>query len=221
MTGTELYDYGRNAAPARACIPRELVQSLPRLERINGRIVVQFWYYYQNVMYPFSWDMPMYYAAFDPEEDQLVEMQALTGKNSFFDSWLDLVSVYSQMRELRYLEHCAALLERGNITEAEIIYTQALWLDAQAKDIFPWLYGNSNIRPEAVELLLSPEMAKESRYLLMIWEMECMKYRVRRAEGWEKLEERWFDETFVSQRDIFWELRSWGPLKGLRTLKDG
>jgi len=91
MTFDELYEYGMKSEPAKLCIPKELVQSLPRLERINGRIVVQFWYYYQNVMYPFSWDMPMYYAAFDPEEDQLVEMQALTGKNSFFDSWLDLV----------------------------------------------------------------------------------------------------------------------------------
>lgn len=221
MTGSELYDYGRKSAPARDCIPKELVQSLPRLEWIHGRVVLQFWYYYQNVMMPFGWDYPMYYAAFDPWQDQLVEMKALTGKRSFHPSWLDMVTVHSQMREIRYLDHCADLLERGNITQEEITHTQALWLDAQAKDIFSWLYENSGIRPGAVEQLLSPEMAENSRYILQLWSTELMKRVCCRADGWKQLKDCWFTETFNDQREIYWYLYDRGPLKGIRTEADG
>ena len=48
MTFNELYEYGMKSEPANLCIPQELVQSLPRLERINGKIVVQYWYYYRK-----------------------------------------------------------------------------------------------------------------------------------------------------------------------------
>ena len=215
MTFNELYEYGMKSAPAKVCIPQELVQSLPRLERIHGRVVVQYWYYYRNVSYPWQIDEPLYYAAFDIHEDKLVEMKVLS-RRSFGESWLDLLFWSREMREVKYLEHCVILLERGNITEAEIIHSQALWLDSQAKTIFPDLYYRSGIRPEAVQKLISPEMAEKSRYILKIWSIELQKYFPHRAEGYEQLEAIWNDSVFQKEREIFYELRDRGPIPGLR-----
>lgn len=215
MTFNELYEYGMKSAPAKVCIPQELVQSLPRLERIHGRVVVQYWYYYRNVSYPWQIDEPLYYAAFDIHEDKLVEMKVLS-RRSFGESWLDLLFWSREMREVKYLEHCVMLLERGNITEAEIIHSQALWLDSQAKTIFPDLYYRSGIRPEAVQKLISPEMAEKSRYILKIWSIELQKYFPHRAEGYEQLEAIWNDSVFQKEREIFYELRDRGPIPGLR-----
>lgn len=216
MTFEELYDYGIDSEPAKLCIPRELVQSLPRLERINGRIVLQYWYYFRNVSIPWNSDTPLYYAAFDIRENKLVEMKALSDNHKFMKSWLDMIIWSRNMREVKYLEYCAELLERGNITEAEIIHTQAMWLDAQAKDIFDYLYYASGVRPEAVQELISQDMAPTSRYILKIWSIELEKYRMRKAEGWEQLDRIWNDPLFVKEKDIFYELREKGPAKGLR-----
>ena len=216
MTFDELYEYGMKSEPAKMCIPQELVQSLPRLERINGKIVVQYWYYYRNVSYPWQIDEPLYYAAFDIYENRLVEMKKTSRHSILGNSWLDLVTCSSEMREVKYLEHCVMLLARGDITEEEIIDTQAMWLDCQAKDIFPNLYYRSGIRPEAVQKLISPEMAESSRYILKIWSTELHKYYVRQAEGYEQLEAIWNDPVFRRERDIFCELRDRGPIPGLR-----
>ena len=215
MTFDELYEYGKKSEPAKLCIPQELIQSLPRLERINGKIVVQYWYYYRNAAYPWQIDEPLYYAAFDIYEDKLVEMKVLS-HHPFSKSWLDLVTYSPEMREVKYLEDCVMLLERGNITEEEIIDTQARWLDCQAKDIFPELYYHSGFRPEAVQKLISPEMAESSRYLLQIWSTELHKYHVRRAEGYEQLEAIWNDPVFWEEKAIFNHLRDRGPIPGLR-----
>lgn len=216
MTFDELYEYGMKSAPAKACIPRELVQSLPRLECINGRIVVQYWYYYRNVSFPWQMDEPLYYAAFDIYEEKLVEMKALSHHPIIGKSWLDLLFWSREMREVKYLEHCVMLLERGSITEEEIIHSQAMWLDCQAKDIFPELYYRSGIRPEAVQQLISPDMAETSRYLLKIWSSELLKYLHQKPDGYEKLEATWNDPIFVEEREIFCELRDRGPVPGMR-----
>lgn len=113
MTFNELYEYGMKSKPAKLCIPQELVQSLPRLERINGKIVVQFWYYYRNVSYPWQIDEPLYYAAFDIYENRLVEMKKISRHSIPGKSWLDLVTYSPEMREVKYLEHCAMLLSAG------------------------------------------------------------------------------------------------------------
>ena len=215
MTFDELYEYGMKSAPAKEGIPHELVQSLPRLERINGKIVLQYWYYYRNVSYPWQIDEPLYYAAFDIHEDKLVEMKVLS-RRSFGKSWLDLVTQSPKMREVKYLEHCVTLLERGNITEEEIIQSQAMWLDCQAKDIFTELYYRSGIRPESVQKLISPEMAETSRYLLKIWSTELLKHLHQKTDGYEKLEAIWNDPGFVKEREIFYELWDRGPIPGLR-----
>ncbi len=215
MTFDELYEYGMNSAPAKACIPQELVQSLPRLEHINGRVVVQYWYYYRNVSYPWQIDEPLYYAAFDLYEDKLVEMKVLSHR-SFGQSWLDLVTQSSKMREVKYLQYCVMLLERGSITEEEIVYTQALWLDCQAVTIFPDLYYRSGIRPEAVQKLISPEMAETSRYIIKIWSSELLKHIHQKTDGYEKLEAIWNDPVFAEEQEIFYELRDRGPAPGLR-----
>ena len=215
MTFDELYEYGMKSAPAKACIPHELVQSLPRLERINGKIVLQYWYYYRNVSYPWQINEPLYYAAFDIHENKLVEMKVLS-RRSFGKSWLDLVTQSPKMREVKYLEHCVMLLERGNITEEEIIQSQAMWLDCQAKDIFTELYYRSGIRPESVQKLIGPEMAETSRYLLKIWSTELLKHLHQKTDGYEKLEAIWNDPGFVKEREIFYELWDRGPIPGLR-----
>lgn len=220
MTADELYEYGRESKPARACIPRELVQSLPRLERIHGRIVVQYWYYFRNASFPWPYDKPLYYAAFDLHKNRLVEMKALTDSHKFMQSWLDLVTYHPQMREVTYLEYCAGLLERGDITEEEIIRTQAMWLDAQAKDIFGELYAASGVRPEAVQRLISPEMADSSRYILRIWSMESDKYRWRKAAGYQALDAIWKDPVFEKEKEVFFDLRDRGPMKGIRTKEE-
>lgn len=220
MTFDELYEYGMKSEPAKLCIPQELVQSLPRLERINGKIVVQYWYYYRNVSYPWQIDEPLCYAAFDIYEDKLVEMKVLRHLSVNSNSWLDLVTQSPEMREVKYLEHCVMLLERGDITEEEIIDTQAMWLDCQAKDIFPNLYYRSGIRPEAVQKLISPEMAESSRYILKIWSTELHKYYVRQAEGYEQMEAIWNDPVFQKEREIFYELQDRGPIPGLRFKDD-
>ncbi|MBR2308962.1 MAG: hypothetical protein IKA47_00285 [Oscillospiraceae bacterium] len=216
MTFDELYEYGMNSKPAKICIPQELVQSLPRLERINGKIVVQYWYYYRNVSYPWQIDEPLYYAAFDIYENRLVEMKKISRHSIPGKSWLDLLFWSREMREVKYLEHCVTLLERGSITEEEIIDTQAMWLDCQAKDIFPELYYRSGIRPEAVQKLISPEMAETSRYLLKIWSTELLKCLHQKLDGHEQLEAVWNDPVFMKEREIFYELRDRGPLPGMR-----
>lgn len=219
MTADELYEYGRKSDPAMKCIPKELVQSLPRLERINGRIVVQYWYYFRNVLFPCPCDKPLYYAAFDIRKNQLVEMKALTDSPEFMKSWQDLVTYHPQMREVKYLEYCAELLDCGDITEDEIIETQAMWLDAQAKDIFSELYYSSGVRPEAVQKLISPEMADTSRYILKIWSIESQKYRSRKATGYQELDAIWTDPQFEKEKEVFFDLQERGPMKGIR-LKD-
>ena len=217
MTGDDLYEYGRKSEPAMACIPKELVQSLPRLERIHGRIVVQYWYYFRNVAYPFPYDHPLYYAAFDIHENRLVEMKALTDSHRFMQSWQDMVTYSPRMREVKYLEYCAGLLDRGDITEEEIIKTQAMWLDAQAKDIFSELYYTSGIRPEAVQKLISPEMADTSRYILKIWNIESQKYLMRKSEGYQALDAIRTDPIFEKEKEVFFYLQEIGPIKGIRT----
>lgn len=216
MTFDELYEYGMKSATAKVCIPQGLVQSLPRLEHINGRIVVQYWYYYRNVSYPWQIDEPLYYAAFDIYEDKLVEMKVLSHHSISGKSWLDILFWSREMREVKYLEHCVMLLERGNITEEEIIHSQAMWLDCQAKDIFQDLYYRSGIRPEALLQLLDPDMAKTSRYLLKIWSTELLKHLHQKTDGYEKLEAIWNDPVFQKEREIFYELRDRGPIPGLR-----
>ena len=118
-------------------------------------------------------------------------------------SWLDLLFWSREMREVKYPEHCVALLERGDITEEEIIDTQAMWLDCPAKDIFPDLYCRSGIRPEAVQKLIRPEMAESSRYLLKIWSTELHKHYVRQTEGYDQLEAIWNDPVFWQEKEIF------------------
>ena len=216
MTFDQLYKYGMISAPAKACIPQGLVQSLPRLERINGRIVVQYWYYYRNVSIPWQIDEPLDYAAFDIYEDKLVEMRVLRHHQITGKSWLDLVSWSREMREVKYLEHCVVLLERGNITEEEIIHSQALWLDCQAKDVFTELYYRSGVRPEAVQKLISPEMAENSRYLLKIWSIELLKHLHHKTGACQQLEAIWNDPLFYQEREIFYELQDRGPVPGIR-----
>lgn len=216
MTFEALYEYGMKSEPARACIPHELVQSLPRLERINGKIVVQYWYYYRDVSFPLRIDEPFYYAAFDIQENRLVEMKRLTDRAIPGKSWLDLLFWSREMREVKYLEHCALLLERGDITEEEIIDTQAMWLDCQARDMFSELYYRSGVRPEAVQKLISPEMAEKSRYILKIWSVELQKNLYQKAEGYEQLEVIWNDPVLKQEWGIFCELRERGPIPGLR-----
>ena len=216
MTFEQLYEYGMKSAPAKASIPQELIQSLPRLERINGRIVVQYWYYYRNVSFPWQIDEPLYYAAFDIQEDKLVEMKVLRHHRIPGKSWMDLLFWSREMREVKYLEHCVMLLERGNITEEEIIHSQALWLDCQAKNIFTELYYRSGIRPEAVQQLISPEMAETSRYLLKIWSTEVLKHLHQKAGAREQLAAIWNDPLFDEERDIFFELQNQGPVAGMR-----
>lgn len=220
MTFDALYEYGMKSEPARVCIPQELVQSLPRLERINGRIVVQYWYYYRDVSFPWQIDEPLYYAAFDIYENKLVEMKALSDHSIKGKSWLDLLLWSREMREVKYLEHCALLLERGDITEEEIIDTQAMWLDCQAKDMFSELYYRSGVRPEAVQKLISPEMAEKSRYILKIWSAELQKNLYMKAEGYEQLEAIWNDPVLKEEWDVFCELRNWGPIPGLRSKEE-
>ena len=219
MTFDALYEYGMKSEPAKRCIPQELVQSLPRLERINGKIVVQYWYYYRNVAYPWQINEPLYYAAFDIYEEKLVEMKLLS-HHAFGKSWLDLLFWSREMREVKYLEHCVMLLERGDITEEEIIHSQALWLDCQAKDVFPELYYRSGIRPEAVQKLIGPEMAETSRYLLNIWSTELLKHLHQKAEGHEQLEAIWNDPVFQKEREIFYALRDRGAAAGMRFAGD-
>ena len=108
------------------------------------------------------------------------------------------------------------LLERGNITEEEIIHSQALWLDCQAKNIFTELYYRSGIRPEAVQQLISPEMAETSRYLLKIWSTEVLKHLHQKAGAREQLAAIWNDPLFDEERDIFFELQNRGPVAGMR-----
>ena len=216
MTFDELYEYGMKSEPAKLCISQELVQSLPRLERINGRVVVQYWYYYRNVSYPWQIDEPLYYAAFDLYEDKLVEMKALGHHSIPGKSWLDLLFWSREMREVKYLEHCVKLLERGNITDEEIIHSQAMWLDCQSKDIFTELYYHSGIRPEAVQQLISLEMAEKSRYILRIWSTELLKHIHQKTDGYEQLQAIWNDPIFVKEREIFYELRDRGPIPGMR-----
>jgi len=220
MTFDELYEYGMKSSPAKACIPQELVQSLPRLERINGRVVVQYWYYYRNVSFPWQIDEPLYYAAFDIYEEKLVEMKALSHHTIIGKSWLDMLFWSREMREVKYLEHCVTLLERGSITEEEIIDTQAMWLDCQAKEIFPELYCCSGIRPEAVQKLISPETAESSRYILKIWSTELQKFVFQRADGYEQLETIWNDPIFQQEREIYHNLVDRGPIPGLRSESD-
>lgn len=220
MTGEELYRYGEESAVARACIPRELMPCLPRLERMNGRIVVEFWYYFYNVSYPWCPDTPLYYAAFDLEQEKPVAVKALSGSSSFTQSWADMVMVHPEMREIRYLDHCARLLDRGNITDEEIIESQAMWLDAQASDIFGWLYCASGVRPEAVAMLLSPEWAEKSRYLLRIWDMETMKYTMKEKKGSPLMQQGLAEDAFRREVTIYAELRDRGPRKGSRWKED-
>ena len=217
MTFDELYCYGRESETAKACIPAELIQSLPRLERKNGRLVVEYWYYLYNVSVPSLGTEPLYYAAFDIREDKLVELRALTDQHRFITSWQDLIIWSMEMREVKYLEHCAVLLARGDITEEEIIDTQAMWLDCQARDMFSELYYRSGVRPEAVQKLISPEMAEKSRYILRIWSAELQKNLYQKAEGYEQLEAIWNDPVLKQEWEIFCELRGRGPIPGLRS----
>ena len=205
MMFEELYAYGKDSKPASACIPSELVQSLPKLELRNGRVIVRYWYYFCHQYYYWKWNEPLYCAAFDIYADKLVELKALTDSHEFMQSWEDLIIWSRDMPEIKYLEHCAMLLDRGNITEEEIIHTQALWLNAQTKDRFYQMY-TSGICPEAVEKLIRPEMAETSRYFLWIWSMELDKYRKQKAEGLKKLEEIWNDPVFKEEREIYYEL---------------
>lgn len=217
MTFSELYEYGIKSEPAKVCIPQELVQSLPRLERINGRIVVQYWYYYRDVSSLWQIDEPLYYAAYDIYENKLVEMKVLSDHSIMGKSWLDLLFWSRKMREVKYLERCAVLLERGDITEEEIIDTQAQWLDCQAKDMFTELYYRSEVRSEAVQKLISPEFADKSRYILKIWSTELQKYLNQKAEGYEQLEAIWNDPVLKQEWEVFCELRDRGPIPGLRS----
>lgn len=218
MTYDDLYEYGMKSEPARVCIPRELVQSLPKLERINGKIVLQYWYYFYNVSFPGTCVGPLYYAAFDPEADKLVEFMALTDEHAFMKSWLDMVGFSENMREVKYLKYCADLLARGDITDAEIVHTQALWLDAQARDIFPYLYRS--VRPEAREELLSPHMAGTSRYLVWIWRMESLKYQLKKKEGYETLAQIWDDPVLKKEWDVFLDFLNRGPAMGSRSKRE-
>ena len=101
MTFDELYEYGMKSEPAKLCIPQELVQSLPRLERINGKIVVQYWYYYRNVSYPWQIDEPLYYAAFDIYENRLVEMKKTSRQRKAFLAFLEKKRRQAQMKKKR------------------------------------------------------------------------------------------------------------------------
>lgn len=203
MTIEELYAYGKESKPARACIPKELVQSLPRLEKRGERILVRFWYYFCNASYHWEEDNPLYCAAYDIYADKLVELKALTDAHEFMQSWQDLIVWSRDMREVKYLEHCVMLLNRGNITQEEIIHTQALWLNAQTKGRFFQMY-TSDVCPEAREKLLHPEMAENSKYLLQIWGAELDQYWIRNAEGLEKLKEIWNDPVFQKERAVYY-----------------
>lgn len=214
MTAKELYEYGRKSEPAMAWIPRELVQSLPKLEQKQGRVVVQYWYYLPFFhIFPELYH-PLYYAAFDIHQNRLVEMEALTDCSVFMQVYRRQLLGHPYMPEVKYLEHCAALLNRGDITEEEMIQTQAMWLNSQTRDLFDDLYHSSGVHPEAVQKLLSQEMADTSQYILKIWHFESRKYKFQRGPGYQALDAIWTDPLLEKEKDVFWELCNMGPALG-------
>lgn len=220
MTANELYDYGRKSEPAMAWIPKELVQSLPKLERKQGRIVVQYWYYLPLFSIFRQLYHPLYYAAFDIRQNRLVEMEALTDCSAFMQVYRRQLLGHPYMPEVKYLEHCAALLNRSDITEEEIIQTQAMWLNAQERDLFDELYHSSGVRPEAVQKLINPEMAETSRYILKIWHFESKKYKCQKAPGYQALDEIFTDPVLEKEEAVFWELYNRGLSLGFRFKDD-
>lgn len=170
FTPQSLYDYGRTAAAVKSCIPDGLVQSLPRITRLDGAVALEYWYYHVNAFVPVLELQPLFYLAIDPWFGFIRAFEAYTAQAKFRPSFLDMIFIDPEnAREVKYLEHAAQLLNDAELTDEEITHAQALWLDAQCEDAFNWLLRDSGIRPEAVEELLRPSMDDPPRHLLTLW----------------------------------------------------
>lgn len=95
---------------------------LPQLRGLGQSALA--WYYGIEDL-----EEPLYYAEFDFYGNKLVEMKKVRHQSISGKTWLDHLFWSRKMREVKHLEHCVMLLERGGITEEETVDTQAMWLD--------------------------------------------------------------------------------------------
>jgi len=172
MTGEDLYRIGEENAQIKQLIPKGLIQSLPRLELANGKPVLQFWYFYIWNLIPLPYYEPLFYVEVDVETQQVVAYKSFTEDTEFKQSFLDRLFPVSYKKEREYLQHCVQLLEQKELSEEEIIESQAMWLDVQAGSVTHWAQMCSGIRAEAMHKLLSCDSNCVPRNLATIWKNE-------------------------------------------------
>lgn len=174
MTGKELYELGENNPQIKRLVPDGLTPCLPRLEMMDHRLVLQFWYFRVDVTSFTNAYYPLFYAELDASTRRLTAFRALTQETKFRRSFLDLWLISGFDQELAYLDHCAELVAKGHPTEREIIESQAMWLDAQCGKLTAWAQLMSGIRTEAVHMLLAPNPESTTRNLASLWRNELV-----------------------------------------------
>lgn len=174
MTGKELYELGIENPQIKCLVPDGLTPCLPRLELMDHRLVLQFWYFRVDVTSPENSYYPLLYAELDASTRRLTAFRALTKGNEFCRSFPELWPVDGFDQELAYLDHCAALVAKGRPTQREITESQAMWLDAQCAELTAWAQLMSGIRTEAVHMLLAPNPESTTRNLASLWRNELV-----------------------------------------------
>lgn len=159
--GCELWRNYKNLSAAKACIPGELMASIPRLFYSDTLgWVAEYWYYDIGD----EW----YYPRFDPEyslrvcldSGQLLEMKKWTDRTKFQQAKLSVMvlSLVCDLfpKPLHYLACCEELLEKSPPSPEEIERMQGMWLGAHSSQKAVWLLHHSGVSEEAVRWELSP-----------------------------------------------------------------
>lgn len=174
MTGYALYELAKTQAQLQCLIPKGLTASLPRLEWMEQRLILQFWYFrvdYHDLIQDYS---PLYYAALDARTYRLIAFEALGNDTGSRGSFLGFVFPESFPQEREYLDRCISLLEKATVTEEEIVESQALWLDAQCGSVADWAQMHSGIRMDAIHKLLAADPESKTRNLATLWKNELL-----------------------------------------------
>ena len=137
MTGEQLYQMAKSSPAAQACIPLNFEACAPRIRYKTGWIA-EFWYYFSNIN-DGSIFYPQYYLAIDVPSGAPVQMLRLHESNACMGPAPELITTSFYENQLRYLEKCANLMEKGMPTQSDLEELEREWHAVHPKCLADWL----------------------------------------------------------------------------------
>lgn len=172
MTGTELYQLGKESPAGMACIPMNFSHTPPRIF-YEGAWMAEFWYYAVDYNDESVFE-PQYYLLLELPSGHPVQMQRLSRQCVCLGPAPEVVTEEYYQRMNRYLDACAALLEDQTPTAAQAEDLMRQWLAIQPSAMGQWL-SRQNFTTQAPLQRKQEALARSAEDLVAYWKQEMAK----------------------------------------------